>query len=194
MTLANQPFSARRPKYWTKEQYRRLEDIPRAKAEPRFYLLQGELIEMPAFNQPHVWSVSKCTRWTIKHFEPKYVARAQAPLDVPGDSMPEPDLSIVTHEENARSTHPRTALLVIEVTETTLYDDRKLATEYASAGVPIYWILDVKRRVLEVRTQIIDEPQSPTGKNYGNVQTLSENDVAQTFDPAVTVAVKDLLP
>ncbi len=149
---------------------------------------------MPAFNQPHVWAVRKCERLAAKLFEPKLAVRAQAPLDVPGDSMPEPDIAIVSVEEDARPSHPRTAYLVIEVCETTLYDDRKLATTYASAGVPIYWILDVKRRVMEVHTQIIDEPQSPTGKNYGNVRTLSENEIAETFDPAISVAVKDLLP
>lgn len=182
-----------RLKYWTKAEYLALADLPTNEHE-HFFLFRGELIEMPAYKQPHVWSVKHCTRWAIKAFEPRYVVRPAAPLDVPGDSMPEPDFAIVTHDEDARPTHPRTALLVIEVSDSTLHLDRKKAPEYASASVPIYWILDVNRRVLEVRTQIIDEPQSPTGKNYGNVRTLAETEVVETFDPSVTVLVKDLLP
>src|SRR5690606_34182290 len=122
--------------------------------------------------QPHAWCVTKCNKWAIKTFDPGYMVRPQLPLDVPGDSMPEPDISVVTPDEHARPTHPRTALLVIEVAETSLYDDRSKAAEYAAAGVPIYWIIDVKRRVMEVRTQIIDDPQSPTGKSYATLQTL----------------------
>src|SRR5690606_22644879 len=122
------------------------------------------------------------------------VIRSQGPLDVPGDSMPEPDFAIVTPEENARPTHPQTALLVAEVSETSLYDDRKKAAEYAAAGVPIYWIIDVKRRVVEVRTDVVDDPSSPTGKSYKVVRTLSESDTLETFEPAGRVAVKELLP
>lgn len=194
MSLANETIADRRPKHWTKEQYRRLENVPRAKDEPRFYLFRGELIEMSGMNQPHAWSVSKCTRWAVKSFDPRFIIRPQLPFDVPGDSMPEPDVAIVAPEEDARPTHPQSAALVIEIAESSLQDDRAMAAEYASAGVPQYWILDVKRRVLEIRTQIIDEPQSPTGKNYGNVRTLSENEIAETFDPAISVAVKELLP
>ncbi len=194
MTLATQTFSERRPKYWTKEQYRRLEDIPRALGEPRFFLLRGEIIEMPPLNQPHVWALRKCTRWAVGTFEPTHVVREQAPIDVPGDSMPQPDLAIVSHEEDAKATHPSSALMVIEVSDSTLYEDRKLAPEYASANVATYWILDIKRRVLEVRTQIIDDPQSPTGKDYANLRTLTEEEVAETFDPSISVQLKELLP
>lgn len=190
--IARRPSKPRR-KYWTKAEYVALVDMP-TKDHERFFLFRGELIEMPAYRQPHVWAVKRCTRWAIKVFEPKTVVRPAAPLDVPGDSMPEPDFAIVTLEEDARPTHPRTALLVIEVSDSTLHLDRKKAREYASAGLPTYWILDVKRRVLEVRTQIVDEPGSPTGKNYGNVRTLTENEIAETFDPAISVAVKELLP
>jgi Uma2 family endonuclease len=193
MTLLANKATQPGPKYWTKAEYLDLANFPSAE-RGRFFLLRGELIETPSMGAEHVLAVQNCNYWACSVFRPKYHVRVQGPLDGFGDSMPEPDLAIVPLQENSRRPHPRVAHLVIEVSNTTLYFDREMAAEYAAIGVPIFWILDVKRRVLEVRTQIIDEPESPTGKNYGNVRTLSENDVAETFDPAISVAVKELLP
>ena len=149
---------------------------------------------MPPMGTPHAIGVQNCMYWAINAFRPRLDVRVQMPFDAQGDSMPEPDVAIVTQSENRKSSHPASAELIIEVSNTTLIFDRALSVEYAAAGVPLYWIIDVKRRVMEVRSEVIDDPQSPTGKNYGNLRTLTENDIADTFDPNVRVAVKELLP
>lgn len=74
------------------------------------------------------------------------------------DSEPEPDLAVVPWGDY-RDEHPTTALLVIEVADTSLEADRSFkADEYAAAGVPEYRIVDVRGRTIEV----CRDPQ-PTG-------------------------------
>jgi Uma2 family endonuclease len=55
---------------------------------------------------------------------------------------------------------PEHVLLAVEVADTTLEQDlgRKLR-DYAAAGIPVYWVVDVNARVIHVLTQ-------PTGDDY----------------------------
>jgi hypothetical protein len=55
------------------------------------------------------------------------------------DSESEPDVSIVAGQRQNYSAHPSTAALVIEVSVSTLAEDRAMAGIYAEAGVPEYW-------------------------------------------------------
>lgn len=77
--------------------------------------------------------------------------RVQLPLVVSDESEPEPDLCVVEgSHRDYRHEHPRTALLVVEVADSTLAYDRLEAGLYASASVPEYWILNVTDGWLEV--------------------------------------------
>ena len=74
------------------------------------------------------------------------------PLEVPPDSVPEPDLALIESEPSP-DRHPRTALLVVEVAVSSHAIDRTVkAGLYARASVPIYWLVDVPGRAVEVRT------------------------------------------
>ena len=70
------------------------------------------------------------------------------------DSEPEPDLSVITGNENeyALASHPVTALLVIEVAVSSLVLDREKAALYAEAGVAEYWIVLASDEAIEVHT------------------------------------------
>jgi len=83
------------------------------------------------------------------------------------DSEPEPDAAVVrgTIRTHA-SRHPTAAetLLVIEVADSSLAEDRnrKLGV-YAAAGIPIYWILNIVDRELEIhREPTVDAEGEPT--------------------------------
>jgi Uma2 family endonuclease len=76
----------------------------------------------------------------------------QLPLVAKPNSEPEPDLALV-HEDRLRWQHPHEALLTVEVAVTSHEKDRgKKALLYEQSGVPIYWLLDVPARTVEVRT------------------------------------------
>jgi Uma2 family endonuclease len=79
--------------------------------------------------------------------------QARFALEVPPDSAPEPDVSLIA-QEPPPGHHPRTALLVVEVAESTHDLDRGVkAALYARAAVPCYWLIDVPGRTVEVRSE-----------------------------------------
>jgi len=117
------------------------------------------------------------------------------PLIVDPDSEPEPDLAVVTGSpRDYVSAHPRTALLVVEVADTTLALDRqrKLPT-YARAGIPEYWILNLVERFLEVHRHPVSLPDQPA--RYETIQRLTAADrIAPLARPEASISVGDWLP
>jgi Uma2 family endonuclease len=113
------------------------------------------------------------------------------------DSEPEPDLCVVQGSaRDYEGEHPNTAALVLEVADTTLSMDRRVkASLYASAGIPDYWILNLRDRVLEVQR----DPEAAAGAAFGfRYRTTLRFDegasVTPLRAPGHAIAVADLLP
>lgn len=67
------------------------------------------------------------------------------------DSEPEPDLAVVAGSElDYRSSHPTTALFVMEIATSSERLDREMASIYAEAGVQEYWIVLAQKNCIEV--------------------------------------------
>jgi len=63
--------------------------------------------------------------------------------------------------------HPTSALLVVEVSEASLKTDREVkGSLYASAGIPEYWILNLRERVLEVYREPAADARAVYGAAY----------------------------
>src|SRR5437870_6407726 len=72
--------------------------------------------------------------------------RVQHALHLGAHSVPEADVAVVPgrHDDYVRA-HPRTAILVVEVADTSLIQDRlSKAAIYAAAGIPEYWIINLR--------------------------------------------------
>lgn len=77
----------------------------------------------------------------------------QLPLAAADDSEPEPDFAIIPASSGIPDDHPPTALLVIEVADTSLkLDLGPKALLYAQCGVPEYWVVDVTAETTVVHT------------------------------------------
>ncbi len=113
-------------------------------------LLEGLLVEVMSPQSPaHAAVIEELERHLASA---KARLRTQLPLKVPPDSEPEPDLALVA-EKPPPGEHPRTALLVVEVSFSSPQIDRGVKAElYARAGVPTYWLVDVPGKAVEVRT------------------------------------------
>ncbi|WP_295440623.1 Uma2 family endonuclease [uncultured Thiodictyon sp.] len=105
-------------------------------------------------------------------------------------SEPEPDLCVVPGvPRDYANSHPTQALLVIEVSDSTLeYDRTAKAAAYARNGIPEYWILNVRGRVLEVLTR-----PGPHGYAFKTVFPEQGRIRSDVF-PTLTIAVAELLP
>jgi Uma2 family endonuclease len=94
------------------------------------------------------------------------------------------------------SDHPTTAVLIVELSESTLaYDRSRKASLYARAGIADYWIVNLVNNQLEVRRDPRPDPSQPYGHGYANVAILVPPAVVNPLAaPQVSLAVADLLP
>ncbi len=107
--------------------------------------------------------------------------RIQGPLAASEWSEPEPDIALVAcHVPGA---HPTTAELVVEVAVSEHAVARRKARVYAEAGIPVYWLVDVPRRAVEVLTD-------PGPEGYAVRDLRRGDDVleAPTVEARITVA------
>lgn len=123
--------------------------------------------------------------------------RSQLTVVLP-DSQPEPDFAIVRGDElTYLARHPTSTDvgLLIEVADSSLLRDQRDKTRiYARAAIPVYWIVNLVDRRVEVYTQ----PSGPTAvPAYGAFQVYQPgDDVPLTLDgtPVASVPAADLLP
>lgn len=143
------------PYRWTVETfYRAIESGLFAHPE-RLELIRGEIIErMSPQKNPHSYSVLQVYDALDEGFAPDCNVRAQMPLDLGQETEPEPDVVVVQGTRRDYAHRKPTAAdvrLLVEVSDTTLrYDRTTKAALYAEAGIPEYWVLDLKGRKLHV--------------------------------------------
>lgn len=117
-------------------------------------LLCGVLTEVSPKSPGHATVMSRLIQWLGAGASAgRYTLRTEHPLMVPdATSLPEPDIAIVEPGHDVAS-HPRTALLVVEVAVRSLRTDTTIKPAlYAAAGVPELWVVDVPARRLRIFT------------------------------------------
>jgi Uma2 family endonuclease len=157
------------PRRFSLEEYHRLIDVGVLGEDERVELLEGVIVEMTPQGRPHALVVSRLGESFTDARRPDCRVRVQLPLSLEGDSEPEPDLAVVTRqEEETAPVHPRSALLVVEVADESLRRDRLLKGRiYARARVPEYWVVNVTGQSVEVYS----EPDADAGR-YRAMRTL----------------------
>lgn len=174
---------------WTRKEYEKAA-YAGAFGDRRVELVDGVVYDMPPQDSPHATGVTKAQRALIAAFGPGFTVRPQMPLALSRDSMPEPDLAVVPGEpDDYVKSHPKTALLIVEVTDTSQYHDRvRKVGIYALAGIQDYWIANLAQDVLEVYRE-------PVRGDYRTRLTFRRGErIVPLACPEVSVAVDDLLP
>jgi Uma2 family endonuclease len=129
-------------------------------------------------------------------FKPGFVVRIQTGFITGLDTNPGPDLAVVVGTPRDLVQTPRQAVLIVEVSDTSLAMDTGAKVHiYAAAGVPEYWVIDVNAPRLLVYRDPIADPAAPRGFRYATTQTLTTADaVSPTAMPSATIRVADMLP
>ena len=182
----------RTPKRWTKAEFNALSSTPLFEGQ-RVYLYRGELIQMPGMGALHWQGVKRLGYWLNDAFRPAFEVATQVPFELPDESMPQPDGAVYTPEQEARRPCPNGAVLIVEVADSSIELDQELADDYAAAGVPDYWIDNVRDRCIEVYRDPRPDPASPTGHRYADhrVHHMGES-LAPLAKPDAVVAVAAL--
>jgi Uma2 family endonuclease len=158
-------------------------------------LLEGWIVTKMPKHPPHIYATEESAE-LLREILPKgYFVRRQDPITTT-DSQPEPDVSVIKgSRQNFKSRLPNLSdiALVIEVADSTLKRDRTVKQRiYASASIPVYWILNLQDRVLEVYTNpVADEKRYAERTDHDEKALLplviDGKEIAQ-------LAIKDLLP
>ena len=186
------PAPMAKARRWTKAEFYALANGPWE--GKRTYLYRGELVDMPAMGALHIAGVTNAHDWCSDTFRPQYRVRGQGPLELPDDTVPQPDVAVVTHEQHARLPHPNVAVLLIEVADSSIELDQEKAFDYASTQSPDYWLLNMRDREVEVYRDPVPHPASPTGWRYASHQVYRDGEsVAPLARPDASVAVATLV-
>ena len=189
--------SAVQTRRWTREEYERLIEAGIFHPEERVELIDGEILTMTPQKSPHATAVCLVADALRGAFGSGHHVRVQLPLALDPDSEPEPDVAVVAGApRDYRDAHPATALLVVEVADTTLaFDRERKGSLYAGAGIAEYWIVNLSDQVLEVYREPAAAPSAQYGWSYRVAQRLSPSDVVSPLAaPHGRITVSDLLP
>jgi Uma2 family endonuclease len=175
---------------WTREEYERMVEDGYFRPDERVELVEGVIYGMSPQKSWHASVLQALQENLLPIFGKDYSVRFQLPLALSDDSEPEPDVAVVRgHWRDFVAAHPSTALLVIEVAETTLvYDRKSKGAVYALAGIPDYWILNRAGACLEIYRE-------PRNRTYQSRKVLKAGDfVSPLARPEASISVAEILP
>jgi Uma2 family endonuclease len=156
LETTDRPDSSVMPRWpvrrFTVAEYRSMVESGALEEDDRIELLQGWIVPKMVHNPPHDWTVMQ-VHDVIKPLLPDaWLMRVQCAINT-GDSEPEPD-DVIALGPNDRylHRHPRGGDigLLVDVADSSLARDRDKAEVYAAEGVPVYWIINLNERQIEV--------------------------------------------
>ena len=177
---------------YTSERYFALVDQGVLHPDDRVELLEGVVVAMAPQNPPHAAVTSQAARVLGRIVGERAAVRVQVPLIAGPYSVPEPDVAIVPGREmDYHRAHPTTALLVVEVADSSLAQDRLTkAAIYAAAAIPEYWLMNLRDECVEVY-----RAPEPSARRYTERRLARRGErIALVSLPGVTLAASDLLP
>jgi Uma2 family endonuclease len=185
-----------RPYRWTREEFLQMIDLGWFH-DKRVELIDGQVIEMASQFDLHLASVTATADALRLAFGSGYWVRVQGSLDLSPHGIPDPDLAVTPGSyRGAGKTIATSALLVVEVSESTLpYDRGGKANLYAAGGIADYWIVNLVQRQLEVYRDPVADSTQLFGFRYNSRTILDPPDkVSPLAAPHASITVLDLLP
>lgn len=173
------------------DEYERLAQVGILGEDDPIELIDGEIIQMSPVGYKHARCVDRLNRRLVVAVGDDAIVRIQNPIVIPEHSEPEPDVAVVRRsaEERAGNPLPEDVILLIEVSDTTLYFDRTVKIPlYARAGIEEIWIVDLA-------TEEVTRLTAPTPEGYKITKAFGRKDVIDSVvAPTIRLRVSDVLP
>jgi len=179
------------------EQYHKMIQAGIFTDDNRVELLEGLLVQKMSKNPPHRVSTNLVSE-SLRNVVPTgWYVDSQEPITTE-TSEPEPDVAIIrgsTRDYTDRHPGPGDVALVVEVADASIeLDQRTKQRVYASAGIAIYWIVNL----IERRVQVYTRPSGPAEEpGYGHRQDVAAGESLSVIvggKEVGRVAVADILP
>jgi len=157
--------------------------------DQRIELIDGEIIDMSPINQPHIACLLKLSRFLTQNFSSdQYIISQQNPIELSKQSLPQPDLVVANFRPELLEEERITAtdiVLLVEISDSTYsYDRNRKYAQYASAGILVYWIVNLTKRQVEVYSQ-------PDGNQYLRAEIHQQ---PFKFLEDLTISPSDIFP
>ena len=171
------------------EEYLRMAEVGILGEDERVELIRGEIVQMFAIGATHSEAVDQLNRLLHQQTGADVIVRVQNPIVLPDGSVPQPDLSLVRADyQRGRLPHAADVLLVIEVADTSLVNDRTVKLPlYAAAGIPEAWLVDLNAPRLERQTD-------PGPDGYQQIALAGRGkSLTSTVVPTLTLSIDGVL-
>jgi Uma2 family endonuclease len=177
----------------TVDQYESLVESGAFTKRDRLHLINGLLVAKMTQGDPHCTADDLCRIELSAVLPLGWYVRPDKPVRIPLYNEPEPDQAVVRGTIRDYSDHPpgpEDVALIAEIASSSLAEDRKMASVYGNASIPVYWIVNLVDRQVEVFW-------NPRKNGYADHKVYLPGDtVPVVIDGQVVgqIAVDDLLP
>ena len=174
------------------DDYQYLGEIGILHEDDRIELIDGEIVVMSPIGNRHGACVDMLALLFVQGVAGQAIVRVQGSIRLDARSEPQPDIALLRPRDDfyARA-HPAPddILLLVEVANSSLEDDRKKAREkYAKRRIPELWIANL-------RDEVVERYRNPTPDGYEDVEIFNRGDtISPSLLPDVELAVDDILP
>jgi Uma2 family endonuclease len=174
---------------FTAHEYLKMAELGILAHDEKLELIDGEIYKkMSPIGLPHLWCVMRLTKIFERVLGNKVFVSVQNPLRLDDYNEPEPDVVLFALEAMNRQPTAKDALLVVEVSDSTLNLDRKVKLPlYARFDVVEVWIVNVSEKCVEAYRDAKDGM-------YRQVKMYDETEViAPVKFPDVSFSVGEIL-
>jgi Uma2 family endonuclease len=137
----------------TLERYEEMVESGAFTEHDRVHLINGFLVAKMTQGDPHCVSDDLCRNAITRVLPRGWFVRSDKPVRLPPNGKPEPDHAVARGEIRDYTDHspgPADIALIVELALSSVAQDRIQANVYAAAGIPVYWIVNLVERQIEV--------------------------------------------
>jgi Uma2 family endonuclease len=129
-------------------------------------LIDGYMVTKTGKSAEHGFSTKETLKALERLLPPGWTARKEEPVRIPANDEPEPDITIVRGSDadyRRRIPEATDVGLLVEVSATNVSADRQPGNLHGRADIPVYWIVNLADR----RVEVYADP-GPTGYSSRN--------------------------
>jgi Uma2 family endonuclease len=144
-----------RPRRITVDEYERIIASGSLNEPKKIELIDGYLVMKMSKSAEHGFSVKEALKALERMLPPGWTSRKEEPVRIPKYDEPEPDITIVRGSDadyRHRIPDATDVALLVEVSAKNVTADRQQGDLYGRSGIPVYWIVNLADRRVEVYT------------------------------------------
>ncbi len=197
-TPAPTPSQTFPPHRLTVGRYRRMVEAGVFSEDEPVFLWRGRLVEKMTKGDPHAFAVVSLNELLVRLIPAAWHVRPEQPIAIVDSGLPEPDLTVVRGrpvDYKGKTPSAGDVALIVEVSASSLaVDSGDVLASYAGEGIPVYWIVDILGRKVEVYGGPIGPADSPRYRECRRYAPGERVPVVLDGREVGAVAVDDFLP